>query len=506
LRSRLARIAGGSARVACRDPSRSIGEALSNLAPRGEARITSGERGRRYRGDDPAGPPRAPQIPMATGGAILRGMAAAPDETTSDLLRFLQRSPTPYHAVESAAERLNAAGFRRLGLADAWRGSSPGGHYVSRDGVLIAFLLPGAHRISGFHLVGAHTDSPNLRLKPLPELVRHGYRQLGVEVYGGALLASWLDRDLGLAGRVLLRSKTGDPESRLLQVDRPLLRVAQLAIHLDREVNERGVVLNRQEHLAPIWGEAIGDGPSVLQFCATELGVSISDIMGVDLMLYDLAPPVLGGLKGEYIFSARLDNLAMCHAGLTALCDATGRVEGDRRVPVLVLFDHEEVGSQSSSGAASSLLPSVLERIVLAAGGNREDFHRALAASMCISADMAHAVHPNYAERHEPQHQPKPNAGPVLKVNAQQRYATAAPTAARFVELCRAEEVPLQYYAHRTDLPCGTTIGPITAAALGIPTVDAGSAMLSMHSAREMAGARDPAFMRRVLRRFFVQP
>jgi aspartyl aminopeptidase len=443
-------------------------------------------------------------------------MASIPEETvgpdalraktTADLLRFLQRSPTPYHAVEEAKSRLLAAGFHELALADSWRDRAPGGYVVAREGTLIAFTLPAGSRVSGFHLVGAHTDSPNLRLKPLPELTRHGYRQLGVEVYGGVLLNSWLDRDLGLAGRLLVRAAGGEPQAHLVHIERPLLRVAQLAIHLDRDVNERGLVLNRQDHLAPIWGEAVKDAPSLAQFCATEAGIAPAELLGLDLMLYDLAAPTLGGEKGEFIFSARLDNLAMCHAGVSALCDAGAKIEAGRPAPVLVLFDHEEIGSQTASGAASSLLPSVLERAVLALGGEREDYHRALAGSMCISTDMAHAVHPNYADKHEAQHQPKMNGGPVIKVNAQQRYATQAPTAARFAELCRAEEIPVQYYAHRTDLPCGSTIGPITATVLGIPTVDVGNPMLSMHSAREMAGSRDPAAMRRVLRRFFSAP
>ena len=432
-------------------------------------------------------------------------MANAPEETTADLLRFLQRSPTPYHAVESASSRLLAAGFQKLSLADSWRGLGPGGYVVSREGTLIAFALPAGARVGSFALVGAHTDSPNLRLKPLAEITRHGYRQLGVEVYGGALLNSWLDRDLGLAGRALVRGATGQPEARLLQIDRPLVRVAQLAIHLDREVNERGLVLNRHEHLAPIFGESVKDATNLAQFCAAELGVAAGDVVGLELMLYDVAAPSLGGVEREFVFSARLDNLASCHAGVSALVDVGPKIALDRPLPVLVLFDHEEVGSQSAGGAASSLLPSVLERVVLAREGSREDYHRALAASMCVSADMAHALHPNYADKHEAQHQPKLNGGPVIKVNAQQRYATQASTAARFAELCRAEEVPVQYYVHRTDLPCGSTIGPIAATVLGIPTVDVGNAMLSMHSAREMAGARDPWAMRRVLRRFFAQ-
>lgn len=451
---------------------------------------------------------------------------AAPN-VTSDLLAFLHGSPTPYHAVASGITRLKAAGFGALRLEDSWRDLKAGRYFVTQgDSALLAFVWPGAPAAKaglGFRIVGAHTDSPNLRLKPKAEYVKEGYLQLGVEVYGGALLNSWLDRDLGLAGRVVLReagSKGDGPlTTRLVHVPRPLLRVTQLAIHLDRDVNEKGLVLNRQEHLAPIAGlvgaplpsSAAGAAPPpaspkvssrILELCAVELGVDPAQVVSLDLMVADVAAPTLGGLEDEMVFSGRLDNLAMCHAGLTALAGA--QVGGSPVVPLVVLFDHEEVGSESAYGAASPTLPAVLERLVLAAGGGREDYHRALAASLCVSADMAHALHPNYAERHEARHRPVLNGGPVIKVNAQQRYATCARTAALFQEICRAEDVPVQHYAHRTDLPCGSTIGPITATLLGIRTVDVGNPMLSMHSARELGGAKDPELMTRALGRFLV--
>lgn len=416
-------------------------------------------------------------------------------DVTRDLLAFIHASPTPFHAVAEGRARLDAAGYRALDEGARWDALAPGGYYVTSSGTnLIAFAIPDGPR-DRFHLIGAHTDSPNLRLKPHAEFAHEGYAQLGVEVYGGVLLNSWLDRDLGIAGRLLVRGDgPGGLGERLVRIDRPLLRVAQLAIHLDREVNDKGVQLNRQEHMAPILG-LVSAGTSLSRLIADAAGVSADQVIGSELMLYDLAAPTLGGASEELIFSARLDNLAMCHAGLSALLAA----QAPSAISVVALFDHEEVGSQSAAGAGSAVLPRILERLQ----PDRHAFLAACARSTCISADMAHAVHPNYASRHEPRHKPQLNGGPVIKTNAQQRYATTAATAALFTRLCQDAEVPVQHYAHRTDLPCGSTIGPITSTLLGIPTVDVGNPMLSMHSARELGGARDPELMQRVLTRYF---
>lgn len=422
------------------------------------------------------------------------------DDLVGDLLAFLGASPTPFHAVDEGRRRLEAAGFRRLEEADRWDRLAAGAYYVTSSGTnLIAFALPAPEHRTQFRLVGAHTDSPNLRLKPNPEYASEGYAQLGVEVYGGVLLNSWLDRDLGLAGRVLIKGERGGIESQLVRLDRPVLRVPQLAIHLDREVNDKGLILNRQDHLAPVLGLAgAGAGAGSLgRLVADAAGVAADRVVGHELMLFDLVPPVLGGQGGEFIFSARLDNLASCHAAISAIAPL-GRRGAEAAISVIALFDHEEIGSATAAGAGSAVLPRVLERLV----PDRETFHQACARSTCVSADMAHAVHPSYASRHEPRHKPLINGGPVIKTNAQQRYATTAATAAMFAELCREEDVAVQHYANRTDLPCGTTIGPITATLLGIATVDVGNPMLSMHSAREMAGSRDPAPMTRVLARY----
>ncbi len=434
------------------------------------------------------------------------------DAVTTDLLEFIRLSPTPYHAVENAISRLAAAGFTELDTAASWADLAAGRYYVKQgDSALLAFAVPASRTVRGFRIVGAHTDSPNLRLKPNAEYVKEGYAQLGVEVYGGALLNSWLDRDLSIAGRAVVKSpKAAHPsfDTRLVKFERPLCRVAQLAIHLDREVNEKGVVLNKQEHLAPLFGMSASgkeaSRPPLATMVATQLGTTANAIVSLELMLYDLNPPSLGGPAEEFIFSARLDNLAMSHAATAAIAKAAERVDERKDlVPMIALFDHEEVGSGSAYGAEAPLLPAVIERIVSACGGSRDDYHRAVSRSLCVSADMAHAVHPNYADRSEARHKVALNGGPVVKTNAQQRYATCARTAALFEEICRVEDVPVQTYVHRTDLPCGSTIGPITATRLGIRTVDVGNAMLSMHSCRELAGARDPERMVRVLASFF---
>ncbi|MGK2950414.1 MAG: M18 family aminopeptidase [Acidimicrobiales bacterium] len=408
------------------------------------------------------------------------------------MLDFIDASPSPFHACASAAARLEAAGFQRVDEVDPWP-DGPGRRFLVRGGSLVAWATHDEQQAAdGFRIIGAHTDSPNLRIKPHADTGRAGAQQLAVEVYGGALLNSWLDRDLGLSGRVVVRGATG-PEERLLRVDRPLARVPQLAIHLDREIGSKGLLLNAQSHLSPLW--ALGDpSPGAFSaFVAEELGISPGDILAWDLMLHDLTPSTLLGRSEELVSAPRLDNLCSSWAGLEALLaavDAGGHPLP--QVPLLVLFDHEEIGSTSDRGAASALLATVTERVALGLGGDREDHLRALAASWCCSADMAHATHPNYADRHEPGHTITLDGGPVLKVNSNLRYASDAASAAPFVAACEQAGVPFQRYAHRSDLPCGSTIGPITAAQLGIRTFDVGAPQLAMHSARELCGALDP--------------
>ncbi|NUP96108.1 MAG: M18 family aminopeptidase [Planctomycetaceae bacterium] len=347
-------------------------------------------------------------------------------------------------------------------------------------------------------MLGAHTDSPNLRVKARPNTGAAGYRQLGVEVYGGVLLNSWLDRDLGLSGRVMVRQGKA-LEPRLFLSNRALARVPQLAIHLDREVNSRGLVLDPQLHMTPIWGLGRSDELGLQRFLGNELGCEPVDVLSWDLMLHDIAPATFLGASNEFVCAPRLDNLCSSWCALQAVASHSG---GDGAIAVLCLFDHEEVGSTSTRGAQGPLLIDVLERLVLAGGGGREEFHRAIAKSFCASIDMAHATHPNYREKHEPEHWIALNGGPVIKLNTNQRYATDAEGEAEFQLAAESVGVRVQKYFHRSNLACGTTIGPLTAARLGMRTVDVGSPQLSMHSIRELCGAEDPAAMELALGAF----
>jgi aspartyl aminopeptidase len=406
---------------------------------------------------------------------------------TDHLLGYLAAAPTPYHAVAEAAALLDKAGFRRLSETAAWD-DRPGGQYVIRGGALVAWYLPeGAEASRPFRIAGSHTDSPNLRVKPRPDTGSAGWRQLAVEVYGGPLYNSWLDRDLGLAGRLSLR----DGSELLVKVDRPLLRVPQLAIHLDRGANE-GLKLNPQVHLSPIWGLGDWAEGDLVDFLAEEYRLSPDEILGWDLMVHDVAPPAYLGRDEELIAAPRLDNLMSVHASAVALVAAAEAGVTDGPIPLLAALDHEENGSVSTTGAAGPFLPTVLERIVDARGGGVDARARAYAGSVMASADLAHAVHPNYPEKHDAGHRPLANGGPVLKVNANQRYATDGATRAVWARACEAAGIPWQTFVSRNDQPCGTTIGPLAAARVGIAAFDIGVPALSMHSVRELCGADDP--------------
>ena len=402
------------------------------------------------------------------------------------LCRFIDASPSPFHVVDTARTMLADAGFAEVPVGDE-HPAGPGRFLRAHDGSLIAWVVPEtANGDTPFHIVGAHTDSPNLRLKPQPEANAAGYRRLGVEVYGGVLLNSWLDRDLGLSGRISVRGSDGGADQRLVLIDEPILRVPQLAIHLDRDVNDR-LALNKQQHLAPIYGLE-GEGDSIWDAVAAAADVSASDILGAELMVHDTAPSRLVGIDDVFISAPRLDNQLSCHAAVTAL---TGATPTDA-VAVVVLFDHEEVGSVSTTGAATAALPRILERISLGLGGTTEQHHRALECSLFVSADNAHGTHPNYPERHDPEHQIALNGGPVLKYNANQRYTTDAMSAGAFRLAAERAGVETQSFVSRSDMPCGSTIGPTVAARLGVRALDVGCAQLAMHSARELAGSADP--------------
>ena len=395
----------------------------------------------------------------------------------------IDASPTPYHAVARVRAALDGAGFSPYDSANG----PVGRWYHERGGGIVAWVVgPGHHETSGVRVIGAHTDSPNLRIKPQPDTGSAGIAQLGVEVYGGVLLNSWLDRDLGVAGRVAVESD-GEVEMHEFRVDRPLLRIPQLAIHLDRGVNENGLVLNKQRHLAPMWG--LGSAPEFRAFVAGEVGADPEAILAWDAMVFDLTPARLVGLDEEFFASARIDNQLSCFAAVAALL-RVAEEPGDT-IPMIALFDHEEVGSVSTTGAASPFLRHQLERIHAAFGADHEARLASAARSLIISADGAHATHPNYPDRHEPDHEVALNGGPVIKINANQRYATDAASAAALELACRRAEVPVQRFVTRTDLACGSTIGPATAGELGIDVVDVGVAQLAMHSAREVAGSAD---------------
>ena len=413
--------------------------------------------------------------------------------TVSNLLQFLNSSPTPFHAVQSIKRQLIDSGFLELRESQLWKTEKGGKYYVTRGETSIVAWIQGASLPEhGAHIVGAHTDSPNLRLKPHPNITRRGYRQLGVEVYGGVLLGTWTDRDLSLAGRVFVESENGLKTHPLL-CERPLVRIPQLAIHLNREVNEKGLQLNKQKHLPPILTKSQSwETEDALKFwLAEELDLDVSKIRSWDLSLYDTQSAQCWGPDLEFIASARLDNLFCCFTGLQALCQYNSTKPWTQ---VLVCYDHEEIGSQTTEGAHSSFLEFVIRRLAEQTG-SPQAYERAVANSILVSADMAHAVHPNYAEQHDPNHFPQMNEGPVIKRNSQGRYATSARTEAWFEQICYQCDVPVQKFVMRTDLACGSTIGPITAARLGIETVDVGAAMLAMHSIRETCGSLDADYL-----------
>jgi aspartyl aminopeptidase len=413
-------------------------------------------------------------------------------DTALDLIEFIDASPSPYHATAEARGRLTAAGFTELGLAGAWP-SGPGRYVVADGGSLFAWVVPdGAAPDTSFRLLGAHTDSPTLKVKPRPDTGSAGVRQLAVEVYGGPLVNSWLDRDLGLAGRVVVRTPDG-PRVRLVRVDRPILRVPQLAIHLDPGLRE-GLKLDAQRHLVPIWSLGDPDPGGFARFLAAELDVAPEDVLSHEVVTFDLTGGTLAGAEEEFVSAGRQDDLNCSYASVSALAGVAAEPAAGH-VSALVLFEHEEIGSRSATGADGAWLGRQLERTVLARGGGRDDFLRAVTNSLHVSADMTHATHPNYPDRHEPGHWIALGGGPVIKVSANVNYGTTAMTQAAFLTATEQAGVPVQYFVNRSGVRSGSTIGPIVAAGLAVPTVDVGNASLGMHSARELSGTADIAMM-----------
>jgi len=409
-----------------------------------------------------------------------------------DLAAFVAASPTSYHAAAQIASRLDASSYTPVSETDAWQLGDR--QYVVRDGAVIAWRVPDGWRPEhGVRMVGSHTDSPALKLKPNPLMSSAGWQQLGVEVYGGPLLGTWLDRELGLAGRLVTR----DGDVHLVSTG-PILHVPHLAPHLDRTLGDH-VQLDRQRHLQPVY--AVGDGPDPYQLLLTAAGIPDAELAGYDVFCYPTEPSAVFGAQDEFFASWRLDNLSSVHASLTAFLDDTSAGES---LAVFAAFDHEEVGSSTRSGASGPFLADVLRRLTSALGLDEAAHLQALAASSCVSADAGHAVHPNYAEHHDPGNRPLPNHGPLLKLNASQRYASDGVGSSLWYRSCHAADVPTQEFVSNNAVPCGSTIGPLTATRLGIVTVDVGIPLLSMHSARELCGVADPGYLTRALAAYWA--
>lgn len=422
-----------------------------------------------------------------------------------NLIDFIYDSPTAFHAVDSVVKVLAAEGFVELKENEKWNLSQGGKYYSIKNGSAITAFIVGSELPckAGFRIIGAHTDSPSFRVKPCPELTSENtYVKLNTEVYGGPILNTWLDRPLAVAGRVVLKGENPlTPIEKHVNLNRPLLIIPNLAIHMNRNVNA-GIELNKQKDTLPLLAlvnEELEKDCYLLNLIAGELKVDKAEILDFDLFLYEYEKGSIIGLNEEFISSGRLDDLAMVHAGLHALITA----KVSKATAVLVCFDNEEVGSSTKQGGDSELLSNILERIVLCTGGNREDFFRAVASSIMISADLAHAVHPNSGEKHDPINRPVINKGPVIKISASQSYTTDSFSCSIYEEICRASEVPYQKFVNRSDERGGSTIGPISSTHLGMVSVDMGSPILAMHSVRELAGVRDHSYTTKTFTKFY---
>lgn len=436
-----------------------------------------------------------------------RQVPAAAVAHAERMLSFVAAAPSSFHAAAACVAKLVAAGAEEVSETQTWP-THPGAYVMRRDGAVAAWIIPDVAPASlrGFRIVGSHTDSPGFRVKPLPQITSVGFTQIAAEVYGGPLIASWTDRELEFAGRVIDK----DGAEHLARTG-PIARIPQLAIHLNRSVNEEGLQLHKQRETTPIIG-LDSFGANVADTIAAAAGLAAEDIVAWDLISCDTQPPRSFGVGGEFLASPRLDNLLSVHASLEAFVRliADNDALSGEHIPVFVAFDHEEVGSASTTGAAGPLLADVLVRIAASLDFDTESTQQLYRGSTCLSADGAHGVHPNYVGEHEPGHHPQLNGGPVVKINANQRYATTAAGQAEVVRLAHRAgqrigmELPVQYFVSANHKPCGSTIGPITATRLGIDTIDIGAAMLSMHSAREMCGTVDPWWLAELSYEFFA--
>ncbi|MDO9425133.1 MAG: M18 family aminopeptidase [Methylobacter sp.] len=430
-------------------------------------------------------------------------------QQVQNLLDFIDASPSPWHAVNTIEARLatQTPAWERLDETAKWTLQPGGRYYVVRDDSSIVLFVQGQKPLAetGFKIIGAHTDSPGLRIKPNAASRGDGLLRLGVEIYGAPILATFTDRDLSLAGRISYKNDQGDIASLLVKFDQPLLRLPNLAIHMNRTVNEDGLKLQKQTELPLILSASTEEQLPKACFSALlqqQTGIAAARILSWDLAVYDTQKGAFWGAENEFYADSQLDNLASCHAALQALLEHD-ILQSDSTL-VCAFFDHEEIGSGSNKGADGSFLPDVLQRIALSTAAGSEDVARALAKSFMISADMAHAYQPNFPNAYDADHKVGVNKGPVIKVNANQSYSSESVSAAMFADWCEQAEVPYQTYSHRCDMPCGSTIGPITAAKLGIRSIDVGSPMWAMHSIRESAGVLDHDYMIRVMKRFFA--
>lgn len=428
-------------------------------------------------------------------------------QQVQNLLDFIDASPSPWHVVKSVETQLEKFKFVKLIETEKWALEAGGRYYVVRDDSSIIMFVQGQKPLvqTGFKMIGAHTDSPGLRIKPQAATGGDGLLRVGVEIYGGPILATFTDRDLSLAGRINYKDDNHKIVSTLLKFDRPLLRLPNLAIHMNRAVNEDGLKLHKQNELPLILSTIANEclpQAYFTQLLQEQTAGAIGRILSWDLAVYDTQKGAFWGAENEFYANSQLDNLASCHAALEALLDET--VLTSDNTLVCALFDHEEVGSESNKGADGSFLSDVLQRIALATEKNKEDFAIALAKSFMISADMAHAYQPNFPSAYDADHKVTINKGPVIKVNANQRYSTESVSQAQFIDWCEQAGVPYQKYSHRCDLACGSTIGPITSARLGIRSIDVGSPLWAMHSIRESAGVLDHNYMIKVMKRFFT--
>ncbi len=429
------------------------------------------------------------------------------DTLINDLMLFLNSSPVNFFAVKTISERLDSLGFNRLDPKKRWTLNPGGRYYMTKNhSAIFAFIVGTGGPDNGFKIITSHSDSPGFRIKPRAEMLcEGGIVKLNTEVYGGPILYTWFDRPLSIAGRVMLRSEDPfNPRTRLVRWEQPLLTIPHLAIHFNRTINEQGNPLSKQKDMLPVLGivnDAMEKNNILITRICDQLGVDKSEILDFDLSLYDTTPACRSGLCGEFINSGRLDDLSMAHASLAAMLETA-----DEECPctrIMAVFDNEETGSGTKQGACSPSFHNLLKRIVTCKGGSEEDFFRAIDSSFLISADNAHALHPNYTEKHDPTNHPVLGKGPVIKINANCKYMTDAESAAVFKEICNRANVPVQYFVNHSDVAGGSTLGNLLTSKIDLRGVDMGAAMWAMHSVRETASAADHAYITKAFSTFY---